>query len=177
VSQNFTLPKNTRLFSTAEIFSGAFNVPTLGKYDFTIPVNQGRPLLSMTNSALYYLDRILLGGTIAEGDFLSSIDGTTAETLPRFYLSTQQTNLKVFGKDFPFISFQNFETSVFFDSMQSRDTLLLTVQGRLDQIAATVGIVNIKLRVSCLIYEITDGHFIKNYRDRTESGFGDFLRK
>jgi len=165
MSIDIRLPKDFRLFSTVQIFESTFNIPTLGKYDFTIPANREKKIMDIVNTQLYYIDYVILGGTISEEIYLNSIDPLD---VPRFYLSMKNTRKKVFSKDFPLVSFQTFETAQFINSDQSQDELLLTMEGRLNQIADTVGISAIRLRISMMIYEISDCKFIREHRDRNK---------
>lgn len=166
------LPKNSKPFSTSNIFDAVFNVPTLGKYDYNVPANQGQAVFEMVNTSIYFIRQVAFSATVPEGDFLSSIDTSTNQNFPRWRLRFASDKSIVHPYAFPVVQYYDstdFETFVW--SYQASDKLTVDFLGVLNQIAAFVGVSNIKAQLSLVVYEITDSNFVKQYRDTTKPGF------
>jgi len=162
------VPKNSKPFTTSNIFTAAFNTPTLGKYDFSNTAgNRGQKVFAMVNTSIYYIASVSFSATTGEGDFLSAID-TTPEW--RLRLNSDQTIIHPYP--FPVVTyFDDRDFQTFISSQQANDFLLIDFSGILNQIAAFVGIGEIRAQVSMLVYEIIDNNWIKAYRDKSISGF------
>ena len=167
------IPKNSKPFTTSNIFSGTFNVPTLGKYDFTGTIgNQAQHAFEMVNTSIYYIASVSFSATIPEGDFLSAIDKTSKETFPAWRLKFASDRTIVHPRSFPVVQYFDdtfFETFVY--SQQANDFIDIDFTGVLNQTASLVGVIEIKAQVSLILYEIIDQNFVKSYRDRSKPGF------
>jgi len=167
------IPKNSKPFTTSNIFTAQFNVPTLGKYDFTAtPGNRGQTVFRMVNSSVYFIASLSFSATTPEGDFLSAIDISAAANFPQWRLRFNSDQTILHPYPFPVVTyFDDRQFQTFVSSQQSEDILLMDFSGVLNQIAALVGVGEIRAQVSTLVYEIIDNNWIKPYRDKSASGF------
>lgn len=155
------IPDSSKFIQTVNRFTGTFNNPTPGVYDFTNnAANDDQIVLPLVNNQIYFLEKINFGATVPEGDFLLSI-----ATLPQMILKYQRTGEVVFQKPFNPVNYiDNQELITWIHSNKGQEVLIMSFTGVLNQIAAFVGITNIVAQVTLNIYEIKDTDFKEKWR-------------
>jgi len=158
---NFQIPTQSRYISTSTIFTAQFNVPTPGQYDFNVPANQNVQVQELEPNVVYLIERMSVGGTISEGDFLSSI-----VTFPILTIRRSISNQIVYKKPFPIVNYADgIETAAFIHSDKGGDQLTLSFVGSLLQLPSMVGLAEVKMQISLSIYAIDSGYFNAAFRD------------
>ena len=71
---------------TQNVFSGAFNVPTPGVYDFGIAANTDQVVIDLNPKYFYLIDKVSISASIPEGVFLESYN-TVPEMTFRYALT------------------------------------------------------------------------------------------
>jgi len=167
------IPKNSKPFTTSNIFSAVFNVPTAGGYDFTnVTANKAQHVFQMVNTSIYFIRSISFSATIPEGDFLSAIDISSKDNFPAWRLRFNSDRTIVHPYPFPVVQyFDDTDFSTFIWSQQAADFVDMDFLGLLTQTSDLVGISEIRAQVSIVVYEITDNNFLKAYRERSTPGF------
>lgn len=167
------IPKNSKPFTTSNIFNAAFNFPSLGKYDFTgTAANKGQVLFSTVNTSIYVISSASFSATIPEGDFLGSIDVSLKVNFPAWRLRIASDQTVLHPLPFPVVSYyQNEPFETFIYSQQLNDQILIDFTGVLNQTGALVGITSIRAQISVTYYEIVDTHWIKEYRQQSKPDF------
>lgn len=148
MSVSFPIPRQARPIFTGNQFTGIFNAPTLGVYDFDIPANQEQDVLQLFPGSVYLIDKIALGGTIASEVFNQSINLTTEMKFKR-----KLDKAVIYKLPFSVVTYiENRDFVAFTQSDKKGDFLTLSMVGVLNQVPATVGILNIKINVQLTIY-------------------------
>lgn len=157
------IPRQARPIYTGNIFTGTFNVPTIGVYDFSIPVNENQEVLELYKGTVYLIDKISIGGTIAEEIYNNSIN---TQMLIKFRRKVDLA--PVYKLPFPVVKYlDNSDLDAFVSSEKQDDFLTMTVTGILNQIPATVGIVSINLNIHLSIYAM-DSTDYENWFKRSD---------
>ena len=165
---NFQIPTQSRYISTSTIFTAAFNVPTVGQYDFNVVGNQNVIVQELEPNVVYLIERMSVGGTLPEGDFLSSI-----VTFPILTIKRAISNQIVYKKPFPIVNYADgIETAAFIHSDKGGDSLTLSFIGSLSQLPSMVGLAEVKLQISLSIYAIDSGYFNAAFRDVQNNSMG-----
>lgn len=153
------IPKDSIFRPTTNLFTGTFNNPLLGGYDFKIAANTLQTVLPMTKSNLYLISIINFSATCPESAFLENIS-----TIPQLRFYTKQNKKPLYGGQYPLARYLvNNEVGTFFESPQSDDTLLASFEGTLNQSASLIPFASITVVVALNIWEITDRAFINAY--------------
>lgn len=157
------LPVTARPTLTSNIFTSTWNVPTIGRYDFTnVLGNQNQLVLSMTGSSIYIIERVCFSTSLDEGKFQESID--SAISVPQLLFRTQKTERQIYDRPLPFINYvDNLELLLYVPGNQSRDEIIVTFQCVLNQIPATVSTVTIKAFLQLNIYEVQNTDWIRRF--------------
>ena len=167
------IPDGSRLMIVGGVFSADFNVPTIGRYNFTDAQNgssnfrnRGVDLgIELVPGSLYYADKLSFSANVAESDFLESIDLTDNENIPRFYMRTSGDLKSVYAySSRVFKYYENFEIGQFFFNSNVKNNLLADFSAKLKQNANMVGVGTLFAQLSMSIYEIYDTDFIKEWR-------------
>lgn len=167
----FEVPKNARLISTTNIFTATFNNPTVGVYDFGIAANKQVILTPLLLNTVYLLGRISMGADVDEGNFLDAIN-----TIPRLTLRKQIGNEIVYQRPLPMVTYVDDQDMIaWVDSKKANDSLNLEVTGVLNQTAALVGVVTIKINVNYIIYAIESTVFYAKFLGEESPFVGDKL--
>jgi len=157
----FQIPTQSRYISTSTIFTAQFNVPTPGRYDFNVPGNQNVFVQELEPNHVYLIERMSVGGTISEGDYLSSI-----VDFPILSIRRSISNTIVYKKPFPIVNYADgIEIAAFIHSDKGGDNLTLSFTGTLQQLPSMVGLANVKMQISLSIYAIGSGYFNTAFRD------------
>ena len=169
----YEVPKNARFISTTNIFTATFNNPTVGVYNFEIPdqSNNQVVLTPLLLNTVYLLGRISIGADIPEGDFLDAIN-----TIPQLTLRKSIANEIVYQRPLPIVTYvDDQELIAWVDNKKANNSLKLEVTGILNQTAALVGKVTIKIHVNYLIYAIENTVFYSKYLGEDSEYIGDKL--
>jgi hypothetical protein len=167
------IPDGSRLMIVGGVFSATYNVPTVGRYNFTDEKdvnlnykNRGVNLgIELNPGALYYADKLSFSANIAESDFLETIDLTDLENIPRFYMRTSVDLKSVYSYSSRiFKYYENFEIGQYFFNTNTKNYLLADFSAKMKQNANMVGVTTIFAQLSMSIYEIVDTEFIGKWR-------------
>jgi len=158
MSIQYQIPKNSRLIQAQATAVATFNVPVVGKYDFS--PNTGLLISAIYPNHLYFLERVNIGGDISEADFQDAI-----ATVPVARYRTSVENAIVFPQPLPIVNYViNQELNTFIWTEKSNDNLIVDVYGILNQTAVLVGVTNVQLFMSFNLYDITDTGYIAEYK-------------
>lgn len=161
----YQIPHTSRFIMTKNIFTATFNSPTAGKYDFGKAANTGVSVQKIFKGTLYLIERVSIGGTVPEGDYLESI-----ETIPELKLRTLKTGAIIYKLPMPIVNYIDDQDIVgWVLSDIGDDELIADMTGVLDQTANLVGIASVKINISYSIYAIEDINFKIRFRDRLSS--------
>lgn len=157
----YQIPHTARFIPTTNIFTGLFNNPTIGKYDFGTALNTGQSVLPLKRGTTYLIDRISTGGNIDEGTYLDAI-----ETLPEIILRRSKSNEIVYKTTVPLVNYVDDQDMIaWVKSEKGGEILIVDFTGVLDQTAALVGVLDVKIHLSYSIYAIDSTVFERKFRD------------
>jgi hypothetical protein len=167
-----TIPDSSRLMIVGGVFSADYNDPTIGRYNFTdIKTggnyrNRGVNLgIELNPGSLYYADKLSFSANIDESDFLETIDLSSTENIPKFYMRTAIDLKSVYAYSSRiFKYYENFEIGQYFFNQNVKNYLVADFSAVLKQNANMVGVGTIFAQLSLSIYEIVDTNFIGKYR-------------
>lgn len=149
------IPHNARYVSANNIFSAAFNSPTIGKYDFGIAGNQNVDVLELQSNSIYYIDTMSIGGNITTEDYLGAIN-----TLPKLTLRRKIGAENLYSRQIPIVQFfQEKQISNFIKSDKGGDFLTLSFEGVLNQTNSLLGISAISINIFLSIYIVDDNFY------------------
>jgi hypothetical protein len=159
---SYSIPKTATYLPTRNEFSAAFNIPTLGAYNFAVVGNQDRPVLAMNTNAIYLINRITIGATISQENYLSNL-----LLLPLMVLKYSKEAQRVYPLSIPLVQFSDAQEAVaFFWSDKDGESLTMSIPaGILSQSAELIGVPSIKINISLSIFEITDNGFIQDFKN------------
>lgn len=162
MSLSYGIPKTATYLPTNNEFTATFNAPVLGAYDFNVAGNTNRPVLAMNTNAIYLINRITVGGTISQEQYLSNVN-----ILPLMVLRFFKESQRVYPLSIPLNQFlDGSEAVAWFWTDKDGESLTMSVTtGRLNQDASLIGRVNVKLTISLSIFEITDNGFIQDFKN------------
>lgn len=154
----YNLPRKIRFIPASAIYTAVFNTPTIGKYDFA---GQQKTFVNeLTPNTVYLIDSFSVAGTIAQEDFLSSIN-----IVPLLNVRKTLNNENIF--DVP-LQIQNYCTDRqvvhFFKTGQSKCGLCANLTGLIDQTPALVGLSSIILSINFSLHAVDASDFEKLYR-------------
>jgi len=142
---------------TTNIFTGTFNNPTLGVYDFGIAGNTDQLVLNLNPRYYYLIDAVSLSATIDEGVYLESLNIN-----PTIRLRFSSKPNFIYPFPLPAINYKDgLNWNFFFNTKQANDRLLISLDGILNQVPATVGIATIKILVSFVLYQEENAEAVK----------------
>lgn len=158
---NYQIPQQSRYISTSTIFTADFNVPSPGYYDFNVANNQGIKVEPLNMGTVYLIERISIGGTLSEADYLASIID-----FPLLSIKRSVSNEIVYKRPFPIVNYADgIEAAAWIHSDKSNDFLSLSFSGILTQLPSMVGLSQVKIQVSLCIYAIDSQYYNASYRD------------
>lgn len=156
----YQIPHTARFIPTTNIFNALFNVPTIGKYNFETAANTGLHVLDLKRGTTYLIDRISIGGNITEGVYLDSID-----SLPELILKRKKSGEIVYKTSFPVVNYVDDQDLIgWVKSEKGGDSLIVDMKGILNQTAALVGVLSVRIHVSYSIYAIDSTVFEAKFR-------------
>lgn len=157
---------------TLNTFDATFNAFGGGVYDFTqVAANQNQVVIPLNERYLYLIERVTFSASIGEGDYLQSINVT-----PVFRFGFQNTprGQAVYPKPLPGVRYHDgLEFNFWFNSNKRNDALVVTLEGILDQIPATVGIQTIRAQLSLVVYQEENLQKIGKMRNKTSVSIGN----
>lgn len=171
---NYQIPHTSHYFTKTQIFSATFNNPTIGVYDFgsvAVPVagNINQVVTELQKNKIYLIDRISIGGNIAENDYLDSI-----LTLPEFRLKYRISNENVYFLPYSVVNYiDDSQITSWVYSEKGGEELLVNFYGVLDQIPATIGKLEIKIHLTFSIFIVSSTVFYGKFRDALSDQTGD----
>lgn len=158
----YRIPPRSVYLKTRLSFRSTFNVPMLGKYDFSAAV----PVVAFetTENTVFVIERISTSATIAEGTFLQNVETPLALTF-----RLQSTGEILFSKPLPMILYyQNSEFSGWTQRELKNDSIVCNLTGILGQNADLVGIPTIDFLVALDVYRIDLTEYQKMFRGAVE---------
>ena len=176
MSIGYVIPKTSRFVQTNSAFVATFNNPTLGKYDFagaggTSGGTQLADILTMQANSVYFIERINIGGTIPQEEYLFGIS-----TLPQATFFNATTKQQVLPQPIPIVNYIiNQEVNSFVWTDNDGQKLQLRLSGALSQTPFLVGQSTVTLNIALNIYDINDNAFIQQFKARnfhSRIGFG-----
>ena len=154
----YQLPRRIRYIPATALFSATFNVPTIGKYDFA--GTKQVFIDTLLPNTVYLIDSISIAGNVASEDYLAALD-----IIPTFTLRKSFQNEHIFDRPIEIQSFSTDRQIVhFFKTGLNNCGLVADITGRLNQIAAFIGIATIKLSINLSIHAIDESDFEKFFR-------------
>lgn len=179
MSIGYVIPKTSRFVQTNSAFLAKFNDPTAGKYDFAGPtISGGAPggyqyanILKMQSNSIYFIERINVGGTIPQEEYLYGIS-----TLPQATFFNAVTQQQVLPQPIPIVNYiTNQEVNSFVWTDNDNQQLQLRLSGVLSQTPFLVGLQSVTLNIALNIYDINDNAFVQQFKARnfhSRIGFG-----
>lgn len=148
MSVSFPIPRQARPIFTGNQFVGTFNAPSVGVYDFNIAANENQDVVEIFRGSVYLIDKIAIGGTVASEVFNQSINLTTELKFKR-----KVDGGVIYKLPFDVVTYiENRDFVAFAQSEKQDDYLTVSMAGVLNQVPATVGILQIKLNLQLTIY-------------------------
>jgi len=168
---NFPIPHTARFISTGNIFAAQFNNPTVGEYDFNIPVNTNVKILDLQKNSVYLLERITIGGNVSEAIFNNSIIG-----IPSLTFKTKSTGMIIYEQPLKILGYyQNQDISTFIRSEMSNDEILCTISGRFIQTADTIGLIEMRIGMALSFFAIDNNDYNKAIRNILDKEYSQRL--
>jgi hypothetical protein len=157
----YQIPKTSHFISTSNTFTATFNVPTIGLYDFAVAGNVGQVVIPLNLNSVYLLNRITIGGTIPQEEYLFNI-----VTLPLLRLRYLKENQSIYRSPIPVVQFiDGMEAVAWLWTEQSRDSLIMDLDiGQLSQDAFLVGVATVRINVCLTIFECFDNGFVQEFK-------------
>jgi hypothetical protein len=117
------------------------------------------PIVNMVRGLLYFIERINVGGTIAQETYLSAID-----VVPTVTLFRSGDGQSIYPHPLPLVNFlSNQEANAWLWTQRDSEVLQASVAGILSPTIDLVGVTSISLSCQFNIYEVIDTAFIKTY--------------
>ena len=157
------LPHQARFIASQNTFSAPFT----GIYDFSIPANDKQLVIEMSPGITYFIDNFSFAGNITQEDFLSAVS-----IVPALVMSRRNDKDHIFTKSIPLNQFApDKPATVFVSSTKKNDALLLTLTGKLNQVANIIGVSPVNLTISFSIYAIDNNEYNRALSDRLAPSF------
>lgn len=165
----YQIPHTAHYFTSTNIFTATFNNPTAGQYDFGIDANKNQFVSDLQRNKYYLIDRMSVGGSISEADYLEAIS-----TLPSSRLKRSIKKENVYFLPLSHATYtDDSDIIAWVKSEKKGDTLTLDFTGVLDQTAALVGTATIKIHITLSIYIISSTVFYRKLRGELSDQVGD----
>ena len=141
---------------TLNTFTATFNAFGLGQYSFTgVAANQNQVVLNVNERFLYLIDRISFAADIPEAVYMESL-ATFAlpAVLPTFWFTWLRDGQPMYQRRLQGVNYKDdMEFNYWFGSPKRNEQLLVTMDGVLNQVPATVGRATINAQLSLIIYQ------------------------
>lgn len=168
-----TLPKTAKPLVTRNIFTANFNAPTVGVYDFGIAGNSLQTILKLAGNVVYFIDKIDVGATMADGTYLQA---QNVLSLLSLRMALKKTKKTIPDNPIPLVNlFQGKELGLYFQThSKESDDLVGSIVGQLLQPAALIGVPTVSISISMQMYFVADPAFTKSYREKALWGIPTF---
>lgn len=124
------------------------------------------PIIPLLKNNIYLIERINLGATMPEEEFLSAIN-----TLPQVVFKFKQDSQIVYPLPLPLVNYiDNQEANAFLWSEREGDALYFEPSGLLNAIPFLVGVESVDLNLQLIIYEINDNDFSQRFKESNVYG-------
>jgi hypothetical protein len=124
------------------------------------------PVIPLLKNNIYLIERINLGATMPEEDFLSAIN-----TLPQVVFKFKQDSQIVYPLPLPLVNYiDNQEANAFFWSEREGDALYFEPSGILNPVPSLVGVDSVDINLQLIIYEINDNDFSQRFKESNVYG-------
>ncbi len=168
----YQIPQQSRYIPTSTVFSAGFNLITPGKYDFSGVANQNVNVLQLNQNVVYLIERLSIGGNIAETEFLSAIN-----TFPLLTIKKSISKEIVYQKPFPVVNYADgIECAAWVHSDRQNDFLTFSMSGLFNQTPAMIGLATLKIQVTASIYAVDSSYYNAAYRDVQNISIGQSNR-
>lgn len=169
---HYTIPTSSRFVSASVIFTAVYNAITPGRYDFGLtPACQNVVALEMDQNVIYLIDRISVGGNIAENDYLASID-----VFPRLTFKKSRSQQSIYQFPMPIVNyFDGQECSAWSKSDMKGEQLTLSLSGKCCQLPSMVGVTDLIICVSLNLFGVDNKDFNSAFRSSLCPGAGKSL--
>lgn len=173
MSINWKIPPKSTFISTSNIFDAPFGTITPGVYDWTNdPTHRNNTVINIENGVLYLIERISVGGNIAEENYLGAIN-----EFPRMILTYQRGGGALYPAPIPIVNyFDGKENVAWAYTEKSPNELQMSFYGILNQTAPLVGVDPVRIHIGLSIYSIRSPQYISAYNDYLTNKFGQGLR-
>jgi len=172
MSVYFQIPQTARFIPTSNVFSATFNAPALGQYDFGIAANRGQEVIPLQPNTVYLIERMRAAGTVEEGAYFESV-----ATLPTVIITRSIRDERVYSRPIPLNTYSDgWEVAAWVTSDKIGELLTMTFTGVLNQVAATVGVLTIKVNISLSIFAVDSAWFTAHFRNQLSPTIGQSLR-
>lgn len=155
------IPRRIRYIPASGIFTAAFNVPTVGSFDFN-----GQYLVlveTLLPNTVYLIDSFSLSGNVASEDFLNSI-----LSVPSLSLMKTLEKEAIFDRPMQIHNyFTDRQIVMFFKTGNNKTGLAATLTGNLNMIPAFVGTASISLSINFSLHAIDESGFEKEFSKQT----------
>ena len=170
---HYTIPSQSRFISASVIFDAVYNAITPGRYDFALtPACQNVVALEMEQNVLYLIDRISVGGNVAENDYLASID-----VFPKLTFKRSKQQQSIYQLPMPIVNFfDGQECSAWTKSDIKGENLTLSLSGKCRQLPSMVGVTDLIICVSLNLFAIDNKDFNTAFRQELCPNAGKSLR-
>lgn len=173
MSVTFRVPHQARFITSRSVIVGMLNIPTIGKYNFDYVVNKNVFVTELVANSVYLIDKIAVGGNVAEEVFLDSIADPVNITF-----KTKKGNEFLYKYPYPVLKYtQGWDLTAFSFTNQNEDSLLIDATGILEQTSQLIGVASIIINVSFGIYAIDSTLYRKYYSMANSEKYGEFLTK
>lgn len=157
----YQIPQQSRFIPTSTVFSATFNAITPGRYDFSGAPNQNVNVTELKPNVVYLIERLSIGGNIAETEFLTAINQFPLLTIKRSVSAEI-----VYQRPFPIVNFADgIECAAWIHSDKQNDFLTFSLTGLFNQTPAMIGLNDLKIQVTASIYAIDSSYYNAAYRD------------
>ena len=169
---HYTIPSQSRFVTASVTFTAVYNAVTPGRYDFGGTVAcQNVQALEMDQNVIYLIDRMSVGGNIAENDYLASID-----VFPRLTFKRSKQQQSIYQFPLPIVNyFDGQECSAWTKSDMKGELLTLSLSGSCRQLPSMIGLTDLILCISLNIFAIDNKDFNASFRSSLCPGAGKSL--
>ncbi len=166
---SYQIPHTSHYLTKTNLFVATFNNPTAGQYDFGIASNTGQLISNLQKNKVYLIERVSIGGTVSESDYLDSIS-----TLPQFRLKRRLNNENVYFQPYSVVNYiDDSEITAWILSEKGGDDLIIDFSGILNQIPSFIGRVTITIHITFSIFIVSSTIFYGKFRDKLSEQTGD----
>ncbi len=157
------IPDNSRVRYPVARFQSA-GLDGLGQYEWGTAGNKDVPLMdSMRPTSVYLIERVSFFANVLEGTWLESM--LTPDDFPRISIKVKGVGgQSIFGDPFRCVNYvDNNEQLLYLQCVRPGDQLVATMYGKVLQVPAMAGMLNLLSEINFTAYEITDKDWVTTY--------------